>query len=374
VIDANSPNPLYLQIARTLRERIASGTLRPLDRLPPEVELARDLEVSRGTIRQAFDILVQEGLLTRTQGKGTFISDHPGRATSGIIGVVVPYLRDTLVSEILRGAEGALHDGGYSMILSHSDSNVEREKNQLERILGKNAEGIILFPVADANEYNMVAELLPAGFPVVVIDRRLPGLRCDAVLSDNAGGARAAVRHLLSLGHSRIACITVPDRPSSVMDRIAGYEQAMQEAGLFPLAAVPIAGSGSPGAPSAAVPTYSEQELSPVDNLLAQDESPTAFFCVNDFLALGVLHHLRSRGVAIPEDVAIVGFDDIAMSSYPSVQLTTVAQAKHTIGLKAAVRLVERIGGDRSPAQDLLIPTELVVRTSCGAGLVGSAQ
>lgn len=368
MINAQSPSPLYLQIAHSLRDRITAGSLRPLDRLPPEVDLARELDVSRGTVRQALDILVQEGMLTRTQGKGTFVSERPGRQASGIIGVVVPYLRDTLISEILRGAEQALHDAGYSMILSHSDSDLAREQQQIQRVVTNNPEGLILFPMAATHEYDMLAGILPPELPVVVIDRRLPGLRSDVVMSDNIGGGRIAVRHLLELGHRRIACITTPDRPSSVVDRITGYEQAMQEAGLFPLAAVPLAGSGRPATGrSSSAPTYSAEELAPVDSLLGQGEPPTALFCVNDFVALGVLHHLRSKGVRVPEETAVVGFDDIAMSGYPSIELTTVAQAKTTIGATAAARLIERIGGDRSPVEDVIVDTALVVRHSCGA-------
>lgn len=368
VIDANSPDPLYLQIVRMLRQRIASGKLRPLDRLPPEVELAQEYEVSRGTVRQAFDILVHEGLLTRTQGKGTFISERPLRASSGMIGVVVPYLRDNLVSEILRGAESTLHDAGYSMILSHSDSDVRREREQVERILGRNAEGLILFPVSDSSEYDVVAARLPDGFPVVAIDRRLPGFRCDTVMSDNAGGAKQAVQHLLSLGHTRIACVTVPDRPSSVLDRIAGYETTMRENGLFPLAAVQIAGSGTPVEDSSSSgPRYSESELAPVDALLSKEAAPTALFCVNDFLALGVLDHLRSRGVLVPDEVSIVGFDDIAIAGYPSVQLSSVAQATQTLGSTAAERLIGRTKNPHGPVEDIVVPTTLKARATSGS-------
>lgn len=361
----DSSQPLYTQLAETIRRQIRGGHLKPQDRLDPELDIASQYAVSRGTVRQALDELVREGLLQRTQGKGTYVCAVNRQRQSLTIGFVVPYLRDTLVNEILRGAERAFHEENYSMILGHSDSDLDTEIRQVQRLLAGTAEGMILFPVAEQDEQQRLSEIIPADFPTVLIDRRVPGLNVDRVLVDNREGARDAVQHLLDQGHTRIACITSPDRPSSIVDRIRGYEQAMQEAGHFPLAAVALRGSGSPGdAGSNSAPVYSDEELEPVRYLVESDLRPTALFCINDFVAIGVMHFLHERGIRVPEDIAIVGFDDIAIAAVSSISLTTVAQPKYEIGRQAAHRLLGLLRGERFPSPEIVLPTKLVIRGS----------
>ncbi len=357
--------PLYLQLSGVIRKQIRSGELKPHDRLLPELEIAAQYDVSRGTVRQALDQLVRDGLLERTQGKGTYVRAVNHDRKSATIGFVVPYLRDTLVNEIIRGAERVFHEHNYSMILGHSDSNLETEVAQVQRLLAGRAEGMILFPVAEEDEQQRLSEIIPADFPTVLIDRRVPGLHADRVLTDNRTGAYSAVRHLLELGHTSIVCITSPDRPSSIVDRINGYEQAMNEAGHFPLAAVSLGGSGTPANDaSGSVPVYSDADLDPVRRLIDSATRPTALFCINDFVAIGVLHFLHERGIDVPGEVAVVGFDDIAVAAMSSISLTTVAQPKYEIGREAATRLLGLLRGERFSEPELVLPTELRIRRS----------
>lgn len=365
MLDSSSHEPLYVQLANTLREQIRMGELKPQERLDPETEIASRLAVSRGTVRQSLDLLVHEGLLNRAQGKGTFVVSRVGKVGSRIVGIIVPYLRDYFTGQILRGVEEAFHEEHYSMILNHSDSDLEKERHQIQRLIEAAARGLILFPIAEAYEFTTVRDVVPPDFPIVIIDRRIPGLTADLVAVDNRQGAYDAVVHLLSMGHRRVACITTPDRPTSVEERIRGYEQALYDEGLFPLAAIPVSGTGKPTqVETETIPVYSDQELAPVDQLLRSPERPTALFCVNDFLALGVLHHLRSQGIRVPEDIAIVGFDDIALSSYPSVSLSSVSQPKREIGQKAAEMLFEQIQGGPREKREIALPTKLIVRDS----------
>ncbi len=360
-----SSQPLYLQLADAFRRQIRGGDLKPNDRLLPELEIASQYNVSRGTVRQALDQLVRDGLLERTQGKGTYVRAVNHDRKSATIGFVVPYLRDTLVNEILRGAERVFHEHNYSMILGHSDSNLETEITQVQRLLAGNAEGMVLFPVAEQDEQQRLGEIVPSDFPTVLIDRRVPGLNFSRVLSDNRDGAYTAVQHLLDLGHERVACVTSPDRPSSIIDRITGYEAAMSDAGHFPLAAVSLRGSGTPANnASGSVPVYSDEELEPVRQLIDSSARPTALFCINDFIAIGVLHFLHECGMRVPEDIAVVGFDDIAVSAIASISLTTVAQPKYEIGRRAAERLLALLRGERFQNPEIILPTELRIRRS----------
>lgn len=366
-LNPDNPSPLYAQLAEQLKGRIQRGELRPGDRLWSESELCDRFGVSRGTVREALDVLASEGLIQRIAGKGTFIAAPAQARQSKLLGMIVPYLRDSLTTDMLRGAESVLHRAGYSLIFCHSDGALDVERAQFERLKGEGVAGIILFPLGEEGEAALMRQYFAPDFPLVVIDRRLPGARTDAVLADNRGGARLVVRHLLSVGHRRIACVTAPDRPSSVQERIAGYEQALREAGILPLATVSLA--LRPGQPSgsSAVPDYSAEELSPVQQLLNMRDAPTALFCINDFIAFGVMRYLIARKVRVPQDVAIAGFDDLAIAAYMPVPLTTVAQPKQAIGAQAAELLLSRLTSPNLPPREITLPTELIVRASSAA-------
>ncbi|MCS7062293.1 MAG: GntR family transcriptional regulator [Anaerolineae bacterium] len=365
-LDSSGPIPLYTQIAEEIKRQIERGELRPGDRLWSEAELCKRFQVSRGTVREALDLLSSAGLLQRIAGKGTFIAEPSSAKQSRLLGMIVPYLRDSLTTDMLRGVESVLHRAGYSLIFCHSDGDLKVEEAQLVRLKSEGVSGLILFPLATAGEAALIRQHFPPAFPLVVVDRRLPGIEADAVLADNYHGAYQAVRHLLSVGHRRVACVAPPDRPSSVQDRIRGYEQALREAGILPLAAVSLALQG--GRPNtSSLPEYSEEELEPVLGLLNMSDAPTALFCINDFIALGVMRHLIRHKIRVPEDIAIAGFDNLAIAAYMPTPLTTVAQPKHAIGIQAAELLLSRIEQPTLAPREIIVPTELVIRASSGA-------
>lgn len=352
---------MYVQITERIRSRIERGELRPHDRIPPELQLAADLSVSRGTVRQAMDLLVRDGLLYRIQGKGTFVSVDAKTPETRVIGFIAPYRSDPLTAGILHGAEQVLTEEHVGIVVLHSEHTPELERKLLERLLQHGAEGLILFPLAREGEYIDLNSTLPHGFPVVVIDRRLRGVPADTVTSDNVEGGYLATRHLLDLGHRKIVCVTIPDRPSSVEDRIRGYEMAMHESGLFPLAAVALSGSGKP---TNTVPDYDREDFAAIDRLFQSDARPTAVFCVNDFVAIGLMRHLKDASVSVPGDVSIVGFDDIPLAAFHEVSLTTIAQPIEDIGRRAARLLLDRLQSPRDTFEEVLIPTSLVERST----------
>jgi DNA-binding LacI/PurR family transcriptional regulator len=357
-----------LQVAHHFRELIRTGDLEPMERLPAEADLAANLRISRGTLRQAIELLEAEELIVRSKGKGTFVAGRGSRSKTRRIGFCIPYLRDSLSSEILMGVESALRDNNYSLVLTHAQGNLQIEREALQRLLRDDVDGIILFPTSDTAEPRILEELIPPPFPLVLIDRLLPGVQADAVVVDNEGGARAAVQHLLDVGHSRIACVTSPGRPTTVIERIRGYESAMVEAGEFPLAAVSLAGAGAPSRMqgTVSVPSYTDAELEPVMRLMKSNDRPTAVFCINDFVAMALLRALQQAGITVPDEVAIVGFDDIAAAAMPGVSLTTVAQPKYEIGRAAAGLLLEQIHKHKRSSSVNVLPTELMIRaTSC---------
>jgi DNA-binding LacI/PurR family transcriptional regulator len=361
-VDPSSPRPLYLQLADQLRRQIENGTLKPGERLLPEIEIAKGYGLARGTVRQALLLLVNLGLLQRTRRKGTFVADSHARSHAPLIGIIVPYLGDNLTTEIMHGAESVLRLNGYSLIFGPSGGRLDQEQEQIRRFQRDKVSGLILFPVSLPGEARMLQETLPPGFPLVLIDRKVSDFTASSVLVDNFGAAYHAVEHLISLGHRRIGCVTHNDRVSSVEDRQRGYEQAMDAAGLAPMTPATLVHQ-APIADGQPAP-YAEHDMGPVDQLFASSHRPTALFCVNDFIALGVMRHIVGCGIRVPEDVAIVGFDDIPLAAFMPVPLTTVAQPKFEIGSHAAQLLLDKISGREPATHSVVLPTALSLRSS----------
>jgi DNA-binding transcriptional regulator YhcF (GntR family) len=223
-IQLASPRPRYLQLADDLRRQIEDGTLSPGDQVSPEVELAQRHNLARGTVRQALQLLVNQGLLERSRRKGTFVANKGPAVTTTLIGIIVPYMQDALIHGILHGVESTLRLNGYSLIFGQSDGDLDVEVEQVRRLHRERASGLILWPAAQSSEAGYLESNLPPRFPVVLIDRTVPGLRASRVLVDNYGGAYRAVEHLVALGHERIGCITHAGEISCVDDRIRGWQ------------------------------------------------------------------------------------------------------------------------------------------------------
>jgi DNA-binding LacI/PurR family transcriptional regulator len=345
-----------------LRRQIEQGTLKPGDQVMPELALAQRHGLARGTVRQALQLLVTQGLLQRTRRKGTFVANQALTPPAALISLVMPFLRDALAHDIMLGVESILRLNGYSLIVGHSYANLSVEVEHILRLSRDHTSGLILFPVALPEEAERLAAALPAGFPIVLIDRTIPGLTASCVLVDNYGGAYRAVEHLLAQGHTRIACITHTGQISSVDERVRGYREAMRAARVeaLPLVVLEWRGPARDGQP----PDYSGDNLASVDQLLNTPRPPTALFCINDFIALGVMRYALQHGWRIPEQLAIVGFDDIPLAPFMPVPLTTVAQPKFEIGSQAALLLLDQLSGRASAQHTVVLPTALVVRAS----------
>ena len=355
---------LYTQLLTLFRERIQSGSLPPGSRLPTEMELAKDLQVSRGTVRQALSALENEGLLDRTQRRGTFVRHPPAvRAAEKRIGLVLSRLGSQLDLDILIGVESAAKSRGYQVSFAHAEEHHEEQTRDIARLRADRVAGMILFPVSDVTYDQSIAELQAAGMPLVLVDRYLSGLDTDYVVADNAGGGYRATEHLIILGHTRISFVygsldTL--LTTSVRDRCAGYRRALETYGLqcdnSAIVQLPWI-----GAPEAAV-SYQA--------FLAQPDRPRAIFAVNDDIALLLMQAAQRIGLRVPEDLAIVGFDDLNVAEHVNPPLTTVLQPRMDVGLRAGNLLINRIEGQGGPKKHIELPTSLIVRASCGARLL----
>lgn len=356
---------IYVQLLTYFRERIRNGTMGAGSRLPTELEIARQHQISRGTVRQAFNILVNEGLLERTPGRGTFVKEftkpelrHPAKR----LGLLLSLPTLQLSMDILVGVVQAAKARSYEVSVVYAENNPSQQARDISWLKTNQVNGIILLPIDNAVADDTPRQLQQDGTPLVLIDRYIPDFETDYVVSDNAGGGYRATEHLIILGHTNIG-FAYSDaanlQTTSVKDRWRGYCQALQEYNLtyaetliFPDMPLP-----PPAAPNA------------YDAFILDPNRPAAVFAVNDTVALAILQAAQRHGVRVPDDLALVGFDDLSFAAYLTPPLTTVMQPRLEIGVRAANLLINRVEGQISPPQHIEIPTNLLVRASCGVRL-----
>ncbi|NLG72646.1 MAG: LacI family transcriptional regulator [Chloroflexi bacterium] len=267
------------------------------------------------------------------------------------IGLLSPNSANPYFAEIGRAVEDAAFTSRYSVIICNTEGKQEKESFYLDVLSKKRVDGIILVGISQTNE--TLDRLLAKGVPVVLVDREIPDLDVDLVLTDNKHAGYLATRHLIEQGHTRIACVTGPAHVHPSSRRVVGYQEALQEAGL-PLQEEYIL----PGDFSA------QSGWEATRTLLALPQPPSAIFLCNDLMAIGGLRAAAEAGFAVPQDLAIMGFDDIELASFTNPTLSSISQPKAEMGAIAVQMLLEQIEGKRSePRQEILQPA-LIVRRS----------
>ena len=289
--------------------------------------------------------------------------ERPGVDTrTGVVCFVVhqhdmPVASDPFYYIILRGAERALAREGYHVMVTTVDDQMEARAEGLRVVRERRVDGLIM--AGPDLEPALVLSVLHDGLPVVLVDNTLERTPVDCVMCDNYEGARTAVEHLLWHGHRRIAFVGGPVAWVSTREREAGYSAAMAEAGL-PATAL------HESATTVATGLRAGRQLFVG---VPDDRRPTAVFAVNDATALGVIRAAREAGLRVPQDVAVVGFDDINMAELTDPPLTTVHIPKELMGELAARHLLDLIEGRRQMPVKSIVATTLVVRASCGCAL-----
>ncbi|MBA5776024.1 LacI family DNA-binding transcriptional regulator [Stappia sp. F7233] len=278
------------------------------------------------------------------------------------VGLLITDVANPYFAALAGGAEAELERRGYLTFLLNSGDSTERQDKQITSLLEHGVDGILLSPAGNTTA-GLVETITSSGVPVVQVSRTVAGLDCDAVGPDNREAAREAVRHLVSLGHRRIAFIGGEQGSSARRERLCGYRQGLNENGL----------AFHPRLEPLAAPTR-ENGAALARQLLEAPEPPTAALCYHDMMALGALEGAVAAGRTVGEDFAVVGFDDIVAAALSHPALTTVHIDAETIGREAARQLIARMAGDRSPPRRLVIPAHLVVRASCGAAASAAAN
>ena len=278
-----------------------------------------------------------------------------GRRT-GTLALIVPDVANPFFTMVVRAAEEVARRSAYRVILCDTRADLAVERDVIEELIAHRVEGIAIAPVSDQSKPHL-ARLSRFGVPFVLIDRTVAGVDCDAVLGDSVGGARRLVEHLIELGHRHIGMIVEKDEVSTARERRQGYESALKAAGL-PL---------DPGLVAETTPDP-DGGFEGMGRLLAAEERPTAVFAVNNLVALGAIEAVRHAGLEVPDDVALVCFDDIEFASRLYPFLTALEQPAETFGTLGAQLLLERIHG-RGPTRDhvVVLPGQFTIRRSCGA-------
>jgi LacI family transcriptional regulator len=270
------------------------------------------------------------------------------RRRTQTIGMVVPDVANPFFADLIREVEQAMADLDHAVVFGNSANDPERERRYLESFLSRRVDAAIV-AVTAGSDLDLLRHVA-AEVPTVLVDRPVP-VPADTVVGDNRGGLGLAVEHLVSLGHRRVGYLDGDPALGTARERRAGLEEALARHGLEPAAA-------SDGAFTLA--SGHEQALA----LLRAAGRPSAVCAGNDLLAMGLLKAAGELGVAVPEDMAVVGYDDIVYAAFTSPPLTTVRQPGRAMG-EATARLLEaRLRGETGPPRAVTIEPELVVRAS----------
>ena len=356
--------------------QIESGKLVSGEAILSERKLAEKYNIGYMTVRRAVDDLVEMGLLYRMPRKGTFVNERSvvkkdGNAAdnSNMVAIIMSDLQNQFSNRILEGVERKARQHGYQLLVYNSELDVTLEAAHLNSVIDAGVAGVILSPCFPPVNMELAEKLKNDKVPLVLIDKYFEELKTDFVTCDNFDAAYRAVKYLISMGHKKIAHITSHSslrNISSIKMRYEGYLKALKEAGLE------------------VVPEYVQEldEVSvhteirninlnylgyePMKKLLNLPGPPTAVFMLFDLLAVGAYRAIKSEGLSVPEDISIIGFDNVDFSCYMEVPLTTMAQPIQEIGETAVNVLIERMLKPEKETQEIRLKTQMITRNSCG--------
>jgi len=371
--------PAADRLAGALADRIEKGEYLPGEWLPTERELAAEFRADRSTIRAALSSLADREMITRKPGHRSRVSARPDieigikdprQLSSSVqsLAVLSPQTPHYPASPaIQRGVLQVLinREAPYHLVVFDNGADtrsetVRRERHALDSIIKEGIRGVVLWHQGSVHTLPDIRRVQETGIPMVLVDRRDPALACDFVGIDNAAAAKEAVTYLLELGHQRIMHLTMEDPTSTVREREQGYRDAMMARGIRPAADWVYRMSN--------LTQLQPPVTSAADHFLSMAEPPTAIFVMNDLLAHALMSELQARGCQVPEQISIMGFDDMDRHALRPSPLTTVHQPFEQMGEKAVELLLTRLAEPKVAApvlQHVLLATRLVIRSSC---------
>jgi len=270
-----------------------------------------------------------------------------------MIGLIIPDLADLFFGKCAAAIEEYASSQGYMTLIVASNRNQELQENEVVMMMGQNVAGLIVVPSLPSESLRQLSE---TDVPIVAFDRPLEGAIADEVVVENLGGAQMAVNHLIEHGHKRIACVGYDKTTYAIGHRILGYTEAMRASRLKPEIYDEV--------------TTLEDTLKLVRRWKKSQERPTAIFSLNNVSTRHLLWALRETDWAIPQDIALIGFDDLELGALLSPPLTVIRQPAANLGTQASKLLFERIAAAKRPEGGfgikLVLPVEFVIRGSCG--------
>jgi len=355
-IDLLNPASLAVQVRRAIQRNIKSGKYKVDEKLPSERELAEIYQVSRMTVRESMVALTQQGVLVRRVGKGSFIADpnrrqNFGKKLSHIIGLAVfdiGLIIDPYFSKIISGISTVLNDKGYRLQWTTAKENISGKKREfffITQAKNKHMDGLLILDqyIADAK----ILELEATGIPFVLIDRSIKDRESQAVLVDNEKGIFEATKHLIEKGHKEIVFILESRKYYKSREMLKGHKRALKKYNL----------------------SYNDalvQEVNNVDieKLLNSPSQPTAIVSSSDKVALIMLQMVKGKGLKVPDDIAITGYNDEPISSATDPQLTTMQVPLEEMGEKAVELLLKLISGEKPGEPYPMLEPRLIIRDS----------
>lgn len=331
--------------------------------MPTILDVARLAGVSKTTVSRVLNSpdLVNEQTRQRIQQIIGDLNYLPSMLAQGMrrqrtktIGVLIPDFKNLFYAEFLEHVESAARKHGYVAIVCSTDIDSEREKDYINQLLQRRIDGLIMCWYKGVRENRAFLTQLAKKVPVVIMDQPSCGLPVSAVYSDGFMGIRNLTTYFLRMGHRRIGIIKALERYPVGRNRFEGYTAALQECGIEVDNRLIEESDWTPSAAAAAT------------GRLLNKFRPTAIIAVTDLMAIGVLRCLHEKGCAVPQDIAVGGFDNIAMASLISPPLTTVAQPIDQMAMEATHQLIRRIENPRSRNRDIALPNSLIVRESSG--------
>jgi DNA-binding LacI/PurR family transcriptional regulator len=357
------PLQKHQQLTQILQEAIVSGSWGEGDRFPSQNALARQYGVSVPTVREALSALRHQGLIVQIQGKGTFVARKPARPESAYtVGLVTCDLSRAYYGELASAIDDACRARNLHLHIGLHDRSVEDKRASYRRMRRENLDGILLGPISDEDELRFILNGEPVPDNLVIIGNVGP-VQAHSVTVDLADGVISAVEHLYGLGHRRIAMIT-PDELRLRWTRLYGFEQAARRFGIEPVGYAAEDGD---------VLNFAEGGKNVIAALFGSDAPeatrPTALLMHNDMSALGAIRQLLMMGLRVPEDVSVVGFDDVEMAQYGAVALTTLGDTIRPLAEEAVSLLADVLAARGRPVdrfhQKVLSPRLIIRQSTC---------
>jgi GntR family transcriptional regulator of arabinose operon len=374
VVRSTAPAPLHQKLREAIQEQIVDGTLKPGETLPSERVMKEHFGVSRATVRQAVNALIQDGFLQSIPGTGTFVLELPVKSTaSGLVGLITSSPNFNFFYPQLTAAfNQRIRQAGYGLVMALHSEHADLLEQMVDELLAQNVVALAITPPRYGSIQAILARLRRMSVPVVLIGRHIGGINgVDVVATDNETIGYTATRHLIDLGHRHIVHLGLLEY-STGDERAAGYRRAMNEAGLPPhiyqlAEETRPADELTSGAPREHLAEPARVAVHQIWGAATNGRDlpqPTAMFCFNDIVAMGAYKALRELQLAIPRDVSLISVDNLITVRHFEVPLSTFALPGESIGEHSAEILLRRLSGDVSPANLLMLPASFIPRSS----------